>query len=246
MILSPLKDTGRDLGTDLVMLMKQGYSRVLVKKEVTNIDELLHAKKLPAKADMFLLIDRVKTKNGSDNDTRLADSIQTAFFEGNGTCIIAIQMEDNELSLHHFSNRFECDGIKFEEPTPHMFSFNSPLGACPTCEGFGKVMGIDPDLVVPNKNLSVYQDAVACWRGDKLGEWKDQVVFTAILVDFPIHRPYYQLSNEQKKILWNGCDHFQGINQFFKMVEENLYKVQYRVLLSRFRGKTTCPMCDGK
>lgn len=246
LILSPLKNSDRDVATDLDIYIKQGFSRVYVDEALQNIDEILGQKKLPKREHIKLLIDRLKITKDKDTENQIADSVQTAFFEGDGFCSILMMPENGKHHEHHFSNRFEADGIKFEEPTVHMFSFNNPLGACPSCEGFGKVMGIDPDLVIPNKNLSIFQEAVACWKGEKLSEWKDQLIYTADKFSFPIHRPYHQLTEEQKKTLWNGNEHFHGINQFFKMVEENLYKVQYRVLLSRFRGKTTCPLCEGK
>jgi len=236
LILSPLPDL-RDKG--LSFLLQQGFTRVECNGEIKRIDELDNNCSID---DMLLIIDRMKVSRGNEFENRVADSAQTAFYEGNGTCFVRM-IDRNELI--EFSNNFEADGITFADPTVHMFSFNSPLGACPKCEGFGKVMGIDPDLVIPNKNLSVYEGAVACWKGEKLSEWKDQLVFTADKFNFPIHRPYYDLSKEQKKLLWTGNQHFGGINGFFKMVEENLYKVQYRVLLSRYRGKTICPECNG-
>jgi excinuclease ABC subunit A len=144
-----------------------------------------------------------------------------------------------------FSNRFEADGIEFEEPTVHTFSFNNPIGACPTCEGYGKVIGIDEYLVIPNKSLSVYQDAIVCWRGEKMSKWKERLIYSADQFGFPIHKPYYELSENQKQLLWTGNSHFKGLNRFFKYLEEKSYKIQYRVMLSRYRGKTTCPECKG-
>jgi len=246
LILSPIKDTEREFAFDLETYMKQGYTRVYFNDSLQNIDEVLNLKKLPKRENTQLLIDRLVVTKSTETENQVADSVQTSFFEGIGDCHILISPKDGKGHLHTFSNKFEADGIKFEQPTVHMFSFNNPLGACPSCEGFGKVMGIDPDLVVPNKNLSVFQDCVAAWKGEKLSEWRDQVVYNADKADFPIHRPYFQLTEEQKKQLWDGTKHFHGINAFFKMVEENLYKVQYRVILSRFRGKTTCPLCEGK
>jgi len=245
-ILSPIREKEREFAFDLETYMKQGYTRVYVNDGLQNIDEVLSLKKLPKRENTQLLIDRLVVTKSTETENQVADSVQTSFFEGNGDCLILISPKVGKAHLHTFSNKFEADGIKFEQPTVHMFSFNNPLGACPSCEGFGKVMGIDPDLVVPNKNLSVFQDCVAAWKGEKLSEWRDQVVYNADKSDFPIHRPYFQLTDDQKKQLWDGTKHFHGINAFFKMVEENLYKVQYRVILSRFRGKTTCPLCEGK
>jgi excinuclease ABC subunit A len=188
-----------------------------------------------------LVVDRIPTGiRDEDWDARAADSIQTALYEGQGTCRIRIGDQVNE-----FSNRFEAEGVRFEEPTPGLFSFNTPQGACPTCEGFGSVLGIDPELVVPNTGLSVFEDAVAPWRGEKLGEWKEQLLRGAERAGFPIHRPVQQLSAEHHAMLWKGCAHFAGIDAFFKMVEESSYKIQYRVLQARYRGKTTCPDCGG-
>jgi len=246
LLLAPIKETERDFSVDLEIYMKQGYSRVYFDETLQNIDEVLQLKKLPKRENVKLLIDRLLVNKSTEIENQIADSVQTAFFEGDGECHILIMPQSGKAHLHVFSNKFEADGIKFEQPTVHMFSFNNPLGACPSCEGFGKVMGIDPDLVIPNKSLSVFQDCVASWKGEKLSEWRDQVVYNADKSNFPIHRPYFQLTEEQKKQLWDGTKHFHGINAFFKMVEENLYKVQYRVLLSRFRGKTTCPLCEGK
>ena len=246
LILAPIKESERDFVSDLEIYMKQGYSRIYESDTLQYIDDVIKTKKFPKRENTKLLIARLVVSQNTEIENQIADSVQTAFFEGDGECFILISPKEGKSHLHSFSNRFEADGIKFEQPTVHMFSFNNPLGACPTCEGFGKVMGIDPDLVIPNKNLSIFQDAIACWRGEKLSEWRDQVIYNAEKIDFPIHRPYYQLTDTQKAQLWNGTTYFQGINAFFKMVEENLYKIQYRVLLSRFRGKTRCPLCGGK
>ncbi len=182
--------------------------------------------------------------NDNDNLSRMADSIQTAFYEGHGECLVEFLLE-NETKIEYFSNKFEADGITFEEPQTHTFSFNNTMGACPKCEGFGKVIGIDEDLVVPNKNLSVYDKAIACWRGEKMGEWLNQLVLTAYKFDFPIHRPFYQLTKKEIQLLWTGNKHFKGLNVFFDMLEKENYKIQYRVMLSRYRGKTICPDCKG-
>jgi len=228
------------------LLLQQGFTRLEINNEVRRIDELLseNNQELCQDEKCNIVIDRASVINDEDNFSRIADSVQTAFFEGHGECIIKI-FEDQQVREEHFSNLFEADGIEFEEPSVHMFSFNNPVGACKTCEGYGKVIGIDEDLVIPNKSLSVYQDAVACWKGDKMKEWKDELVYAAEKFNFPIHKPFYELSTEQRQLLWTGNRYFQGLNQFFKMLEENVYKIQYRVMLSRYRGKTNCPDCLG-
>lgn len=232
----------QELPQKLELFVQQGFSRLLCKQEVVRIEDFLKQNKSCKPSDICLLIDRIVSDE--TQQTRIADSIQTAFFEGNGSCIIWVE-HNEKLTPYSFSNTFEADGIVFEPPTVHTFSFNSPLGACPTCEGFGKVMGIDPHLVIPNKSLSIWEDAVVCWKGDKMSEWKQELVMNANKFDFPIHKPYSELSKEQQKLVWTGNQYFGGINAFFTMVEENLYKIQYRVMLSRYRGKTTCPTCNG-
>ncbi len=245
-ILSPLKPkNGRSVLEEAELLLQQGFSRLEVKNEIKRIDELL----IEGKNDICddncnIVIDRVAVQNDEDTQSRVADSVQTAFYEGHGECIVKIAGND-EMHPHSFSNRFEADGIEFEEPTVHMFSFNNPVGACPTCEGYGKVIGIDEDLVIPNKSLSIYQGAVACWKGEKMGEWNNQLIYNAEKFDFPIHKPYYELTEKQKSLLWTGNRFFDGLNDFFKHLEEKSYKIQYRVMLSRYRGKTTCPECKG-
>ncbi len=190
----------------------------------------------------FVLVDRLLVKEFDEDDRhRIADSVGTAFYEGEGD----VYLQVNSDPLLHFSNRFEMDGIKFEEPSPNLFSFNNPYGACPTCEGFSQILGIDPDLVIPDKRLSVYEGAVAPWKGEKLGWWKEQFIKAAKKFNFPVHKPIADLSKEQYKILWDGNEYAHGIHDFFKEVEQNLYKVQYRVLLSRYRGRTICPDCKG-
>ena len=191
-----------------------------------------------------LVIDRLGVNDGEDTLSRLADSVQTAFFEGNGECLMRVFKGDAYFD-QVFSNRLEADGMEFEEVNEHLFTFNNPVGACPRCEGFGNVIGIDEDLVIPNKNISIFEDAIACWKGEKMGEWKDQLIKNAAKFNFPIHKPYYELTQEQRDLLWQGNKHFEGINDFFKYVEEKQYKIQYRVMLSRYRGKTTCPECKG-
>ena len=228
------------------MLLQQGFSRLEINNEVKKIDDLLKENdpEQCKDASCNIVIDRATVINDENNLSRIADSVQTAFFEGHGECIVKI-FDEVGVKEEHFSNLFEADGIDFEEPTVHLFSFNNPIGACKTCEGYGKVIGIDEDLVIPNKSLSVYQDAVACWKGEKMGEWKDALVYAAEKFNFPIHKPYYELTEDQKHLLWTGNKYFQGLDQFFKMLEENTYKIQYRVMLSRYRGKTNCPDCRG-
>jgi len=244
---APLKvKNGRTLLQEAELLLQQGFSRLEVNNEIKRIDELIKENKAIQCADSAcnIVIDRATVINDEDNLSRIADSVQTAFFEGHGECIVKIY-NGSDVKEEHFSNLFEADGIEFEEPSVHMFSFNNPVGACKTCEGYGKVIGIDEDLVIPNKSLSIYQDAVACWKGEKMGEWKDALIYAAEKFSFPIHKPYYELTEDQKQLLWTGNKHFEGLNQFFKMLEENTYKIQYRVMLSRYRGKTNCPDCRG-
>jgi excinuclease ABC subunit A len=247
MIGSPLKTrNGRTLLQEAELLLQQGFSRLEIDNEILRIDELLKENKQVECKTLTcnIVIDRATVSNDEDNLSRIADSVQTAFFEGHGECLVKVY-EGTSVIEEHFSNLFEADGIEFEEPSVHLFSFNNPLGACPTCEGYGKVIGIDEDLVIPNKSLSIYQDAIACWKGDKMKEWKDELVFSAGKFDFPIHKPFYELEEDDRNLLWTGNKYFQGLNQFFKMLEENTYKIQYRVMLSRYRGKTNCPDCRG-
>ena len=235
---------GRSMKEQLDILIKEGYSRVEVAGEVHQIEDVLNDNKLLKNEEIFLLIDRLICSDDNQTISRLSDSVQTAFFEGEGYCLIKFYTE-KEIVSKEFSGKFEADGIVFEEPTDLMFNFNSPAGACPACEGFGKVIGIDEDLVIPNKSLSVYEDAVACWRGEKMGEWKQWFIENASKYKFPIHKPYIELSEEEKDILWHGKPGLEGIDDFFKYVEENLYKIQYRVMQARYRGKTICPTCKG-
>ncbi|MFO8087025.1 MAG: excinuclease ABC subunit UvrA, partial [Bacteroidales bacterium] len=194
---------------------------------------------------LCLVVDRVKIHAGDqDWDNRLGDSIQTAFYEGQGRCKIELGDVD-EMQEYFFSDKFELDGIEFEKPDANFFSFNNPYGACKRCEGYGSIIGIDEDLVIPNKQLSVYDDAVAPWKGDKMRKWKDRLIQNAHYVNFPVHKPYDQLSEKEKALLWDGGRHFKGINDFFEYLERKAYKIQYRVMLSRYRGKTTCPECKG-
>ncbi|MFZ4400444.1 MAG: excinuclease ABC subunit UvrA [Bacteroidales bacterium] len=235
---------GRSLEEQLQIIIQQGFTRLLIKDDILKIEDFLN--NLPQKANnISLLIDRLVVKNeDEDINSRLADSVQTAFFEGEGECNVQYYIND-KVNKRTFSNCFELDGITFEEPSVNLFSFNNPFGACKKCEGFGSVIGIDEDLVIPNKALSIYEDAVACWKGEKMSEWKDHLIKVAYKFDFPIHKPYYDLTDIQKELLWSGNTFFEGINDFFKFVEEQTYKIQYRVMLSRYRGKTVCPDCKG-
>ncbi|NQU53770.1 MAG: excinuclease ABC subunit A, partial [Bacteroidetes bacterium] len=245
-ITSPLHPkNGRTILEEAELLMQQGFTRLETNDEIKRIDELLKDK-----SDTFctnncnLVIDRISVQNDEDTQSRIADSVQTAFFEGHGECMVKV-FEKGKTNSQTFSNLFGADGIEFEEPTVHMFSFNNPVGACPSCEGYGKVIGIDEDLVIPNKSLSIYQDAIACWKGEKMSEWKNQLIYSAEKFNFPIHKAFYELTEAQKFLLWTGNKHFKGLNRFFKFLEESSYKIQYRVMLSRYRGKTICPECKG-
>ena len=253
---------GRKFADELNLLLSKGYTRVLVDGEVKFIEELLspsprprasdtplpgergrgEGKKKSATQEFEILIDRAAV-NAKDEDLtfRLSDSIQTAFFEGLGDCVIYVEGENKK----HFSDKFEMDGILFTEPSINLFSFNNPFGACQTCEGFGKVLGIDEDLVIPDKSLSVFEGAIAPWRGEVMSEWAKPLIKNGIKFDFPIHRSYSELSQKEKDLLWNGNQYFEGLHAFFKYLESKTYKIQYRVMLSRYRGRTTCPDCRG-
>ncbi|MFM2136693.1 MAG: hypothetical protein RL021_2093 [Bacteroidota bacterium] len=201
----------------------------------------------PVRQDVIrILIDRFSVEPGDDsNRSRIADSVQTAFFEGHGECLVEVLAEEAPSRLITFNNRFELDGITFEEPSTQLFSFNNPYGACKRCEGFGSIIGIDEDLVIPDKSLSVYDQAIVCWRGEKMKEWNEQLIRNAYKFDFPVHRPIHDLTKEERELLWSGNKFFKGINRFFEWVEGQQYKIQYRVMLSRYRGRTTCPDCRG-
>lgn len=224
-----------------------GFTRLDINGEVKRIEDLLTSKEsvLSEKDEIMLLVDRMAVATTKDAISRLTDSAETAMYEGDGTCMLRFYLPDGETKLHTYSTKFEADGITFEEPNDQMFSFNSPIGACPVCEGFGKVIGIDEHLVVPNRSLTIYDGAIVCWRGEKMGEWKDALIHNAAKFDFPIFTPYFELTDAQRRVLWEGNQYFQGINDFFKMLEENQYKIQYRVMLARYRGKTLCPQCHG-
>lgn len=236
------------LKKELELLIQKGFTRIHSSGQTYKIEECLEnkntLKELSSSKRVEILIDRVAVKRDDEElNHRIADSVATAFFEGHGECVI--EMADEPRKRETFTNRFELDGMKFEEPAPNFFNFNNPYGACPKCEGFGTVMGIDEDLVVPDKNLSVYEGAIACWRGDKMSKWQQELVMAALKFDFPVHRSYKHLTKVEKQLVWTGNKYFEGINAFFEYVESKSYKIQYRVLLSRYRGHTKCPDCEG-
>ncbi|MBI3510088.1 MAG: excinuclease ABC subunit UvrA [Bacteroidetes bacterium] len=279
-LLAPVhQNREKTLKEQVGLLLQQGFTRILYDGEMVRLNEI-NVSKLSPKKEIMIVIDRFAVNaNDEELSSRIADSVQTAFFEGEGDCVVEIIPEEVEADYKKntsaesgsnqrksgetgktkkkttgqqptanrqlFSNRFEADGILFEEPNVHFFSFNNAVGACKTCEGFGSVIGIDPDLVVPNKNLSVFEEAIACWKGEKMGEWKEKLLMNAYKFNFPIHKPYCDLSTAQKELLWTGNKYFDGLNSFFLFLEEQSYKIQYRVMLSRYRGKTTCPDCNG-
>lgn len=245
-ILSPIiLPEGRKIEEHLNILLQQGFNRLFIDGKMVRIEDYLKQKNFDDIDKVRIMIDRMKVNDKtSELIPQISDSVQTAFYEGSDSCIILTDNGENRTE-HYFSSRFEADGITFETPTTHLFSFNNPYGACPRCEGFGSIIGIDPDLVIPDKSLSIYDNAVACWRGEKMSAWRDQLIRTARHFDFPIHKPYYELTQAQKDLLWTGNRYFGGINDFFKEVESQSYKIQYRVMLSRYRGKTVCPDCQG-
>ena len=254
MLLSPIV-TNR-ISEQLAIWQQQGFSR-LYQMDGDGIGKVLRINPaLEINTDTYLLVDRVIADGDPSTLNRFADSVQTAFFEGKGECLLHIfsaptsnsdsNLTSNSSILTSFSQRFEADGITFLEPTEHLFDFNNPLGACPTCGGYGNVIGIDPDLVVPDKTKTIYEGAIACWRGEKMSQWNDALIYAAEKFDFPIHTPYYELTNEQKQLLWLGNEYFHGLNDFFHELESKQYaKIQYRVMLSRYRGKAICPDCLG-
>ncbi len=248
MLLAPVVTLeGRTLSQQLEVLSQQGYSRVAVGEGVFKISEVLengedYVEK--NKKNMLLVVDRLSVNPEPASVSRMTDSIEGAFYDGKDTCVVWMYI-DGGIKKKTFSARFEADGMIFQTPNEQMFNFNNPIGACPECQGFGKVVGIDENIVVPNKSLSVFDDAVACWRGEVMGEWKNEVIMSAEKSGFPIHRPYFKLTDEERRMLWDGTPYFHGINDFFKFVQNNQYKIQYRVMLARYRGKTVCPVCGG-
>ena len=244
LLLAPFKiHKNRSINEELNLLLQKGFTRICCNTTVLDVEDLIASKKAFKPTDkLYVLVDRLVAKElDAEDEHRINDSIDVAFYEGEGE--VAIQIVDGKQTT--FNNKFEADGILFEEPVPNLFSFNNPYGACPTCEGFSQVLGLDEDLIIPNKLLSVYEEAVVAWRGEKMSWWKQQVIENAAKENFPIHKPIVDLSKEQLQQLWYGCNSFMGIYDFFKEVESNLYKIQYRVLLSRYRGKTVCGDCKG-
>ncbi|MDR1981192.1 MAG: excinuclease ABC subunit UvrA, partial [Tannerellaceae bacterium] len=244
-VLTPvILSEGRTMKEQLEILRKEGYTRLFVNDTAYRIQEVIEDGELLAASVIELLIDRLTVSEDKTLRSRLADSAETAFFEGRGVCLIRVYAPD-EVVTKEFSKKFEADGVTFQEPSDMMFSFNNPVGACPLCGGFGKVLGIDEHLVVPDKSLSVYQGAVVCWKGEVMGEWQARFIKQSEKYNFPIHRPYYDLTEKEKGLLWHGNNKLQGIDDFFRFIEENQYKIQYRVMLARYRGKTICPACKG-
>ncbi|WP_283640854.1 excinuclease ABC subunit UvrA [Mesonia mobilis] len=242
LLLAPiLVEKGRSLEEKVKVLNQQGYSRIKIKDEVSRIDEA-NLKNIKSE-EAFIVVDRIIKKDDEDFYNRLADSIQAAFYEGKGELFIEKLADKN---TRHFSNKFELDGITFNEPNVHLFSFNNPYGACPKCEGYGDVIGLDEDLIVPNTSLSIYEEAIFPWRGESMSWYKNQLVNNSHKFNFPIHKPYYDLTEAQKQLLWDGNRYFTGLTEFFEELEAKAYKIQNRVMLSRYRGKTKCPVCKGK
>jgi len=242
LLLAPIHlENGRKLEDKLKVLLQQGFARILVDNQMVRLDEIDNHS-LDNK-DILLIIDRIVVKDEEEFYNRLSDAVQTAFFEGKGLCLLQEVDSNNRLE---FSSNFELDGMSFLEPNVHLFSFNNPYGACPKCEGYGNVIGIDEELVIPNTALSIFENAIYPWRGESMGWYRDELVNNAYKFDFPIHKPYFVLSAEQKELIWNGNSYFQGLHDFFKELEEKNYKIQNRVMLSRYRGKTKCSTCKGK
>ena len=236
-----LLTAGQGLIEKLTLLLSDGLMRVRTKGETRLIEDILPEIGPETKAeDFFVVIDRLRVATDDDTQTRIRDSVARAFSYGNGTCIVA-----TDRSEETFSSRFEADGIEFEPPTEHLFSFNNPLGACPRCEGYGKVVGIDEDLVIPDKSKTIYEDAVACWRGETMRRWKEKLVENAYKFDFPIHTPFHALTPEQKRLLWRGNEYFHGLDDFFAYIDSERRKIQFRVMKARYTGKTVCPECGG-
>jgi len=241
LVLFKLDLSSNSIEDSLKKLGLKGFSRIKVDSEIIRLDSIENYSEIDSSKTVYVVIDRLVVNLDKDNLNRLADSIQIAFFEGNGEC--AIEVIGKKIKA--FSNRFQLDGISFETPSEHLFSFNNPYGACKMCEGFGSVLGIDEDKVIPNKSISIYDGAINCWKGEKLSRWKERFILNAAKYDFPIHRPYSELEDDEKKIVWNGAKGLKGIRQFFQLLEKENYKVQNRVLLARYRGKNTCPECNG-
>ncbi len=243
-LIAPIVLENRTLQEQLDIWQSEGFSRLLDNGDVVRLGNTTGqqvAENGQLKPNVYLLVDRVVADNQPATANRFADSVQTALFEGHGKCGLYI---DGRYEM--FSERFEMDGIRFVEPSEHLFDFNNPIGACPTCKGFGNIIGIDPDLVVPDKTKSIYDDAIACWHGEKMRVWRDQLIYNAAKFGFPIHTPFYELTPEQKKLIWTGNEYFRGLNEFFQELESKQYgKIQYRVLLARYKGKTICPDCNG-
>lgn len=241
LLLAPIHlEKGRKLEDKLNVLLQQGFARILVDGEMVRLDDL---PKGLNKKELFLIVDRIVVKDEEEFYNRLADAVQTAFFEGKGECYLQELNSDKRFT---YSNNFELDGISFLEPNVHLFSFNNPYGACPVCEGYGNIIGIDSELVVPNTSLSIFENAIFPWRGESMSWFRDELVKNAYKFDFPIHKPFFELTEEQKEVVWTGNQYFQGLNDFFKELEEKNYKIQNRVMLSRYRGKTKCNSCKGK
>ena len=241
LLLAPIHlEKGRKLEDKLNVLLQQGFARILVDGEMVRLDDL---PKSLVKKEIFLIVDRIVVKDEEEFYNRLADAVQTAFFEGKGICYLEELNSDKRFT---YSNNFELDGISFLEPNVHLFSFNNPYGACPVCEGYGNIIGIDAELVIPNTSLSIFENAIFPWRGESMSWYRDELVKNAYKFDFPIHKPFFELSEAQKELVWTGNQYFQGLNDFFKELEEKNYKIQNRVMLSRYRGKTKCNTCKGK
>ncbi len=240
LLLAPIIiEKDKKIETIIKILIQQGFARLKVNNQIIRIETF----DFKTDKNIFLVVDRIVTQDNEDFNNRLADSIQTAFYEGKGTCLIE-NISDKEIN--EFSNKFELDGINFLEPNTHLFSFNNPYGACPTCEGYGNIIGIDTDLVIPNTSLSIYDDAIVPWKSESFKPYKDDLIINAYKFDFPIHKSFFELTEKQKELLWTGNKYFRGLHSFFKHLEEKSYKIQYRVMLSRYRGKTKCTNCNGK
>ena len=244
LLLAPIYlEEGRTMEDKLKVLNQQGYARIKVNDDVVRIDEY----DVKKKDKITLVVDRIITKNDEDFYNRLADAIQTTFFEGRGECFIeSLSSKSSKDKSRHFSNKFELDGIMFLEPNTHLFSFNNPYGACPKCEGYGDVIGIDKDLVIPNTALSIYENAIFPWRGESMSWYRDQLIHNSHKFEFPIHKPFFELTDEHKQLIWDGNEYFEGLHSFFSELESKAYKIQNRVMLSRYRGKTKCDVCHGK